>query len=59
MVQRSRPRVQRGLSPLATVFVLMLIVTSAGLVGLLIWSQIEVQQSLKPMIGPGTFTDTT
>jgi hypothetical protein len=59
MVQRSRPRPRSGLSPLSNLVVLMLIVASAGLVGLLIWSQIEVRESLKPMIGPGTFMDST
>jgi hypothetical protein len=40
-----------------TLAILAIIAAAVGLVGLLIWSQIEVKKQTKPMIGPGRFSD--
>jgi hypothetical protein len=59
VVQQVRPRQRRGGSPWVTLAVLLLIAAAVGLVGLLLWSQIEVRIHSKPMIGPGRFSDAT
>jgi hypothetical protein len=54
MVQRRRAY---SWSPLFTLFIVLIVGVAAGLIGLVIWSQIAVRSSAKLMIGPGTFTD--
>lgn len=59
MVQPGSARGRRGSSPLVTLAILAIIAVAMALVGLLIWSQIEVKKQTKPMIGPGRFSDAT
>lgn len=57
MVQQARPRARRGWSPLTTLVVMLVIAVAVGLVGLLLWSQVEVRRQSRPMVGPGRFSD--
>lgn len=57
MARYSAVRRRNNWTPLLTLLILVLIAGAVGLIALLVWSQVELRESRKPMLGPGTFPD--